>query len=721
MSIARTCQHCGLATACAGDYCCFGCELAGRVAAEGADQRTEHYAVITFSLLLSMVVMMLSLFLFAEDVYGAGPEAGLGWMRKVYRVAAAVLSTPVVLMLGVPLARRALRGLSERRLTMDLLVCLGALAAYGVSIVAVLRGASGVYFDSATSALLLSTLGRYLEATARASAARVLGPSLKLGATPVLAAIGDAELARMSPAEVTPGMRVVIGVDEVLPVDAVLAEGPNGATEVELTLGVLTGAAAPVTRRVGDEIPAGAVPVSGPLHGIALRPARASTLERLAALSKSLEERPTRLQRLADAFAGALVPVVTALALATLGFTLMRASLDKAVIASLAVVLAACPCTYGVATPLVLWLALRKGLEKGVCVRNAGALEELAAVKTVAFDKTGTLTQQELAVLGADLAAGVTRADIDPLVAALEDGSRHPVALALGRWSSAAPAPLRERRIVVGCGVEGCDAAGRRVLLGAPRWLAGHGIDPWQGCDDDRGDVRVALAQEGRILARFRIGEAIRVEAAEAIATLAGMGVGAIMLTGDTGAGARAVAEPLRIEAHGDLSPEQKLERLAKLGKSAAMVGDGVNDAPALAAIGPSFAMEGGAGLARGMAQVTLLRDDLRLVPWTIALSRRAMQVGWQNLVASTVYNLFFLGLAATGTLRPVWAGLSMLTSSLLTLGSSLRVSAFPDPEAALPGMPSAAAALPAVSAAAPGSLAPAPLSPTTDLAGGSA
>src|SRR5579871_3586677 len=147
--MAKACAHCGLSTASAGDYCCYGCELAGTVAAEGRTERAEHYAVMTFSLLLSMVVMMLSLFLFAEDVYGAGPDAGLGWMRKAYRVASAVLATPVMVMLGLPLARRAIRGLRERRLTMDLLVSAGAAAAYGISIASIARGRGGVYFDSA--------------------------------------------------------------------------------------------------------------------------------------------------------------------------------------------------------------------------------------------------------------------------------------------------------------------------------------------------------------------------------------------------------------------------------------------------------------------------------------------------------------------------------------------------------------------------------------------
>jgi heavy metal translocating P-type ATPase len=674
------CQHCGLATAEAGAYCCYGCELAARIAAEGRERRTELYGVITFSLLLSMIVMMLSLFLFAEDVYGAGAEAGLVWMRTAYRVASAVLSTPVVLMLGVPLARRALGALRARRLTMDLLVAAGAAAAYGISIASVLRGRGGVYFDSATSALLLSTLGRYLEATARAAASRVIGPSLALGGKPVLAADGAGVFRPVSPASITPGQRLRIEVEEVLPVDAILA-GPGG---VEVTLGVITGAAAPALREAGDELPAGAVPVSGAIECVALRPARESTLERLAELSRSLKERPSRLSRLADGFAAVLVPAVALLALVTLVTTAARSSLEGAVIASLAVVLAACPCTYGVATPLVLWLALRKALEKGVCIRSAAAIEELARVTTVAFDKTGTLTSPDLAVLGAALAPGVAPAEVKGLVAALEAGSRHPVARALDRWAGAEPGAIEDRRVIAGSGVEGHDAAGRRVLLGSARWLGEHGVLVAQQHGDDA-DVRVALARGGEVLARFAIGEAARPEAAAAVRALRAEGVAALVLTGDTEAGARAIARPLGIEARAALSPVAKLAELERLGKRVAMVGDGVNDAPALASVGPSFAMGGGTGLSRGLSQVTLLTEDLRLVPWTLALSRRAMQVGWQNLWASTIYNLVFLALAATGSLRPVWAGLSMLGSSLLTLASSLRVSAVADPEGARP------------------------------------
>ncbi|MEP7123084.1 MAG: heavy metal translocating P-type ATPase [Byssovorax sp.] len=668
------CRHCGLGSASTGGYCCYGCELAAQIAGEGEQRRSELYGLITFCLLLSMIVMMLSLFLFAEDVYEPGGSADLGWMRSAYRGASALLSTPVVYLLGKPLLRRALRALRARRLTMDLLVVAGAAAAYALSISNVVRGRPGVYFDSATSALVLTTLGRYLEASARARASRVIAPSLQLVGGGVLAEGEDGVLRSVSPSTLIAGARLQIQVEETVPVDVrVAADGG----EVEVTLAVLTGAAAPVTMQPGDEIPAGAVVVAGPLRCTALRSARESTLERLADLAKSLKERPSRLQRLGDAFAGALVPLVAALALFTFALTAARGTLDHAVVTALAVVLAACPCTYGVATPLVLWLALRKALAHGVCVRNASALEELSAVRSVAFDKTGTLTDPRLAVLAAELTSEAGTGEIASLVAALEVGSRHPVARALAAWADRGhpePAALTDRRVVVGRGVIGRDAAGRALSLGAPRWLDEAGTAP-------RGSAaaaRVALARDGVVLARFSIGEALRPEAREAISALRALGIQASILTGDTAEGTVAVAAALGIEALSALSPLDKVTRLAARGKTTAMVGDGINDAPALAAAGPSFAMDGGAGLARGMAQVTLLRPDLRLVPWTIALARRATEIGYQNLVASTAYNLIFLGLAATGLLRPVWAGLSMLTSSLLTLASSLRVSSIP-------------------------------------------
>jgi P-type E1-E2 ATPase len=348
------------------------------------------------------------------------------------------------------------------------------------------------------------------------------------------------------------------------------------------------------------------------------------------------------------------------------------------VVVSLAVVLAACPCTYGVVSPLVYWLALRKALEHGVLVRSASVLEEIARVDAVAFDKTGTLTERDLSVTGFELADGASEAEVLGLLAALEEGQRHPVAravLAYAEQRGAAPAELRRVTLAAGLGVSAIDMENREILLGAPRLLGGRGVDASAFVG-----ARVVLARAGAPLAALRVGEAVRPEARATIDALASARVRAVVLTGDGAEGARRIADELSVPAFGELSAVEKIERLDALGPRAAMVGDGLNDAPALARVGPSFAMDGGTDLARGMAHVALLRPDLRLVPWAIGLARRAVSLARASLALSTAYNLLFLALAAAGALRPVWAGVAMATSSLLMVASAMRVTAFEGP-----------------------------------------
>ena len=671
------CGHCGLACRAGDAYCCYGCEVAAQIAKEGAEEHGKTKAALLVSLLLSMTVMMLSLFLFQEDVYGV--DARGAWLSNVYRIASGVLSTPVILLLGVPILRRAARTLRQGRMSMDLLVGAGAWAAYGISIYAIAVGRRGVYFDSATSALILSTLGRYLEATGRAKASSLLGPSLKRSTEPVLV-LGESGYSEKAPSLVVPGDRLKIDTEEVVPVDARLV-----GHAAEVNLGVLTGESVPVLRHPGDEIPAGAIIVAGPIECDALRPLKDSTLERLSDLAKKLASRPTSLQRWADRFAAVLTPLVVALAFGTLAYHAHKASSEEGVIAALAVVLAACPCTYGVATPLVFWLALRKALAHGVLVRSASVLEELSKVKAVAFDKTGTLTERELSVSGVETAEGASEADVMGCLAALEEGNKHPVGQAVFKFARAAGATtveLRDRKLVPGKGVSGVDGEGRTLLLGAAAWLASEGVEGATDAAATSG-LRVVLARDGRVMARVRIGEVLRPEAKEAVEALARDGIGAFMLTGDASSGASEAAASLGIEASAGLSAEDKVRALESKGGGVAMVGDGLNDAPALAGTRPSFAVHGGTDLARGMAQVSLLTPDLRLVPWTIALSKRAFSIARTNLVASTIYNFVFLLLAATGALKPVFAGISMATSSLLVLASASRVRAFAPPNGA--------------------------------------
>jgi Cu2+-exporting ATPase len=648
------CAHCGLAAPAGETWCCYGCELAAQIAAEGRERQTALKATLVFSLLLSMLVMMISLLLFSDDVYGAG-SAGGARLQGALRVVAAAIATPVIWMLGVPLLRRALRQLRAGRLSMELLVGIGALAAYAVSIAAIARGRGGVYFDSATAALLLVTLGRTLEAGARARASRLIGPQLDLAAEPV-EVVGQGMVA---PAAIAPGARLRVPIERVVPVDATLAgEGPAA-----VNLAILTGEAAPVTLRPGDRVPAGAVPVASAIECVAVTSSRESTLARLEGLARSLRERRPGVLRLADRFAAALTPIVVAIAATTAIYWTLAASVDQGVEVALAVVLVACPCTYGVSTPLILWLALRRALERGVLIRDAAAIEALAGVRRVAFDKTGTLTERELSVERVEL-AGAERHEALALAAGLEQGTRHPVGLALAaaaRAEGVKPAAVSRVRADAGRGVQGLDAAGRTVAIGASSWL-----DPL----GPRGAV--VLARGGEPIARFHLAETLRPEAGEAVAALSARGIGAFVLSGDTAERAEAVASTLGLAAVSRLAAADKV---ARLGPDVAMVGDGLNDAPALAA-GPGFAMGSGTGLARGVAPITLLERDLRLVPWTLELARRSVRTVRRNLAWSSIYNLVFLGMAAAGALRPVWAGVAMLVASLVTLASAWRFQA---------------------------------------------
>lgn len=670
------CAHCGLPAALGDVYCCYGCELAAEIHRDGARDHARLYGRLVFSLLLAMSVMMLSLFLYAEDIYGA--DGGLEWLRRAYRWASLALSTPVIGLCGVPLIRRSWRHLSAGRLSMDALIVTASMTAYVVSAVAVLSGSGAVYFESAVAALVLATLGRYLEATARSNASRNLAPSIEVARAVVLAAEGDSEFLPTSPARIRPGMRVRVALEQVVPVDIRLTTGP-----AEVSVGVLTGETAPVTVQVGDVVVAGAVVIGGEVEGEALHAARDSTLARLAELARNLSLHPSKLLRMSDRFARLLTPIVWIVAIATSIAWTIAASFDVGVVNALAVVLVACPCSYAIAAPLVHWVTLRRALAEGVVIRTAETLEALAAIDRVAFDKTGTLTELRPSVIDVALAPGVDLEDARTLVAGLEQDSRHPIARALVTWASAAPAEITDRRVVVGCGVRGVDSHGNIVAIGHSAWALNLDAPPRSASQSGPSvqpamDGAVTLVRSGEALATLDLCEVLRPDAAEAVRALVADDIEVFMLTGDASVRADAIAAELEICVQSQLTPSDKVREMRNLGPTAAMVGDGLNDAPALAS-GVSFATGGGAELSRGLAGVSLSSDDLRLVPWALRLARRSVTTVRRLLVLSTLYNAVFVALAAAGLLRPVFAGLSMLISSLLTIAFATNAASVPN------------------------------------------
>ncbi len=654
--MAGACTHCGLPCGPAASFCCYGCEVAAELTND-AGPTAHTRASLALSALLSMGVMMLALVLYAEDVYDVAEQDAMETVRGVFRLGAAVLATPVVALLGLPMLSRAVR---RRRASVELLIASGAFAAYGLSMYAVATGDGSVYFDTACAALVLTTLGRYLEARARASANARIGADVTATAQPVPVREGDAWVDR-APVEIQTGAALRVPEGRPVPVDAVVDAGP-----VDVSLAIVTGESRPVTLGAGDPVMAGAVPLSGELSCTAARPARESTLARLEELARGLREHRAPIQRTADRFAAAFVPIVYALAATSFAYWAFTASADRGVVVALAVVLAACPCTYGVATPLALWVSLRAALHRGALVRDASTLEALARVRGVAFDKTGTLTR-DTAVRVVYTAPGIDRDEALAVAAGLEASSPHPIARAIRDAAAGlAPADVTDRTVDAGVGVRGHDADGRDLFLGkadAPDWAP---------------TGAVVLVRNGSPIAAFDVGESLHPHAAEAVDRLRDSGMTVRIVTGDDPTRATRVAEQLRIDATAAMSPADKA---AGLDEHTAMVGDGLNDAPALARSQPSFAVLGGTGLARGMASVALLDDDLRLVPWTLDLARRTQRVIRSNLTWATIYNAGFVALAAAGMLKPVFAALAMITSSAIVVGRTLALGSTAGPE----------------------------------------
>lgn len=653
---ASGCRHCGLTAPAGADYCCFGCELAAKIREDGEKDHARLYAAFNLSLVLSMVIMMLSLFLYAEDVFDAHGDTELAWMRSAYRVASAILATPVMALAGYPLLQHAWARLSRGYLSMEALIAGGAFAAYGLSLVAVFDGSSAIYFESATAAIVLTTLGRYLEASARSKASKTLGPLLSLSRGPVWIRRSNGVWSRAAASSVVPGDLLRVPIEETVPADLIL-----GTESAEVELGVLTGEPKPQRVLRGAVVPAGAIVLSGPpegIEGVAQNSARESTAEKLALLAKSLSEHPSASMRWADRLARWLTPLVLIVAAGTAIYWSQTQGAEVAVINALAVVLVACPCTYGVVAPLVHWLVLQRALSIGALIRSPEAIERLDRVRTVAFDKTGTLTSA-LEVKEMVLAEGADREETLGVVRALEDGSRHPIARALAAFAGEVePAELRDRRVLPGAGVSAIDRRGRALSLQASR--------------SGQGDVEL-LADEA-VVARFFIDEQLKPEAQRAIAALAALGLRVVILSGDREDRVARIATALGVPGYGALSPAAKAERLAGLGAGVAMIGDGLNDAPAVAGVSASIAVGGATDLLRGLADVTLDDGDLSKIAPLFELAGRAMRTVRRMIFFSALYNVVFIALAACGTLRPVFAGASMLIASLLALAFAARL-----------------------------------------------
>ncbi|MBO1334149.1 cation-translocating P-type ATPase [Streptomyces sp. VRA16 Mangrove soil] len=602
---------------------------------------------------------------------------------------ALVLATPVVLWGGAPFHRAAWTNARHGAATMDTLVSVGTLAAYLWSLWALFLGGDDrhIYLEVASGVVTFILVGRYLEARAKRSAGAALRALLELGAKDVSLLAPDGTEVRVPAGRLTPGDRFVVRPGEKIATDGTVVEG-SGAVDASL----LTGEALPVDVTVGDAVTGATVNAGGRLVVEATRVGSDTQLARMAKLVEEAQTGKAQVQRLADRISAVFVPVVLVIALGTLlAWQLTTGDTTAAFTAAVAVLIIACPCALGLATPTALMVGTGRGAQLGILIKGPEVLESTRAVDTVVLDKTGTVTTGRMTLDAAHPADGVEEKELLRLAGALEHASEHPVARAVATAAADRHGTLPrvdDFADVPGLGVRGT-VDGHRVLVGRARLLADAGItlppalEEALSAAEATGGTAVTVAWDGAARGVLTVTDTVKETSARAVAELRALGLTPVLLTGDNRAAAASVARAVGIapdDVIAEVLPEDKVaavRRLQSAGRSVAMVGDGVNDAAALATADLGLAMGTGTDAAIEAGDLTLVRGDLRVAADAIRLSRRTLATIRGNLCWAFGYNVAALPLAAAGLLNPMIAGAAMAFSSVFVVTNSLRLRKF--------------------------------------------
>jgi Cu+-exporting ATPase len=593
---------------------------------------------------------------------------GLHWMLPAWLQMA--VATPVQFWIGARFYLGAAKSLRGGAGNMDVLVALGTSAAYGLSAWNVLAGGP-LYFEASAVVVTLVLLGKLLEARARRSAAGAIRALMEL--RPAVARVERGGAVVEIPAGmVAVGDIVVVRPGERLPVDGIVAEGDS-----QLDESLITGESLPVAKGPDDAVVAGSVNGDGLLRVRATRVGADATIGRIIRMVAGAQASKAPVQLLVDRVSAVFVPVVVAIAVLVFAGWLLAGDADTAFRAAVSVLVVACPCALGLATPAGIMVGTGVAARHGVLIKDALALERAHLATVVVFDKTGTLTEGRptVAAIEAEDAAALL-----VLAASAQAGSEHPLGKAVVAHAAEqgiALRPVGNFRGLPGRGLE-AEIDGRPVLIGSSRLMTERGIalSASAQAHEAAGRTVMWVASEGRVLGLIAVADAIKPSAARAVAALKAMGVEAVMLTGDNARAAHAVASAIGIaRVVAEVLPEDKAAAIAALkaeGRVVAMVGDGVNDAPALAAADIGVAMGTGSDVAMQAAGITLVKGDPALLAAALSVSRATTRKIRQNLFWAFVYNLVALPAAALGLLTPMIAGAAMAASSVSVVGNAL-------------------------------------------------